>query len=86
MSYFTDPLAAIEEAEFLAKRQNRKIHVVETEPNRIELLTAKQVEKTSGVLLEVVSPTNPACSKPFYDAFDLCLVCNKEKAAHDLGD
>ena len=39
MSYFTDPMAAIEEAQFLANASQQKMFVVETEPNRIEVLT-----------------------------------------------
>ena len=35
MSYFTDPMAAIEEAEYLAKEEQRTMCVVEVEPNLI---------------------------------------------------
>jgi hypothetical protein len=38
MSYFTDPMAALEEAEFIAKEEKRTMYVVEIEPNHIEWL------------------------------------------------
>ena len=29
------------------------------------------------------SPTTQVCKKPFYDAFDLCLVCSHARACHE---
>jgi len=28
------------------------------------------------------NPTTQVCKKPFYDAFDLCLVCSHTRACH----
>jgi hypothetical protein len=41
MSYFTDPMAALEEAEYTAKEEKRTMCVVEVEPNMI-VVVAKE--------------------------------------------
>lgn len=57
MSYFTDPMAAIEEAEFLANSQKCRMYVVETEPNRIEVMTAEEAYTADGIVLETILPS-----------------------------
>ena len=42
MSYFTDPMAALEEAEYLAKEEQRTMCVVEVEPNMIVVVPKKE--------------------------------------------
>lgn len=56
MSYFTDPMAAIEEAQFLANASQQKMFVVETEPNRIEVLTPEEAYHVDGLIIEKISP------------------------------
>jgi hypothetical protein len=29
------------------------------------------------------NPSTKACKKPFYDAFDLCLVCSHTRTCHE---
>jgi hypothetical protein len=56
MSYFTDPMAAIEEAQFLANASQQKMFVVETEPNRIEVLTPEEAYHVDGLIIEKIAP------------------------------
>ena len=56
MSYFTDPMAAIEEAEFLAKEDQVRMFVVETAPNHIEVMTAEEAYAADGIVLETIVP------------------------------
>jgi len=56
MSYFTDPMAALEEAEYLAKENQVRMFVVETAPNRIEVMTAEQAYTVDGIVLETIVP------------------------------
>ncbi len=57
MSHFTDPMAALEEAEFLAKADQVRMYVVETAPNRIEVMTAEEAYTVDGIVLETIVPT-----------------------------
>jgi hypothetical protein len=52
MSHFTDPMAALEEAEFLVKADQVRMYVVETAPNRIEVMTAEEAYTVDGIVLE----------------------------------
>ena len=56
MSYFTDPMAAIEEAEFIAREQKRTMYVVEIEPNHIEVMTSEEAYHADGLVIEKISP------------------------------
>ena len=57
MSHFTDPMAALEEAEFLVKADQVRMYVVETAPNRIEVMTAEEAYTVDGIVLETIVPT-----------------------------
>ena len=57
MSHFTDPMAALEEAEFLAKADQVRMYVVETAPNRVEVMTAEEAYTVDGIVLETIVPT-----------------------------
>ena len=57
MSHFTDPMAALEEAEFVAKEDQVRMYVVETAPNRIEVMTAEEAYTVDGIVLETIVPT-----------------------------
>jgi len=57
MSHFTDPVAALEEAEFLAKADQVRMYVVETAPNHIEIMTAEEAYTAGGIVLETIVPT-----------------------------
>jgi len=56
MSYFTDPMAALEEAEFIARDQKRTMYVVEIEPNHIEVMTSEEAYHADGIVLEKIVP------------------------------
>jgi len=56
MSYFTDPMAAIEEAEFLANESKKRMYVVEVAPNCIAVLNAEEAAEVDGLVLETVVP------------------------------
>ena len=56
MSYFTDPMAAIEEAEYLAKEGKRTMCVVEVEPNRIVVVFKKKARSMGKIILETCVP------------------------------
>jgi len=56
MSYFTDPMAAIEEAEFIAREQKRTMYVVEIEPNHIEVMTSEEAYHAYGIVIENIVP------------------------------
>lgn len=56
MSYFTDPMAAMEEAEFRAKEEKRTMCVVEVEPNRIEVMSKRTAVARGGIILETCVP------------------------------
>lgn len=56
MSYFTDPMAALEEAEYLSKEQKRIMYVVEIEPNHIEVMTSEEAYQADGIVLEKIIP------------------------------
>ena len=59
MSYFTDPMAALEEAEFRAKEEQRIMYVVEVRPNHIEVLTSEEAYDVDGIVLEKIIPFEP---------------------------
>ena len=56
MSYFTDPMAAIEEAEYLAKEEKRTMCVVEVEPNMIAVVPKRDAVDMGGIILETYVP------------------------------
>jgi hypothetical protein len=56
MSYFTDPMAALEEAEYRAKEEKRTMCVVEVEPNRIVVVLKKEAVGRGGIILETCVP------------------------------
>ena len=56
MSYFTDPMAALEEAQFIAREQKRTMYVVEIEPNHIEIMTSEEAYHADGIVPEKVVP------------------------------
>ena len=59
MSYFTDPMAALEEAEFRAKEEQRIMYVVEVSPNHIEVMTSEEAYDVDGIVLEKIIPCEP---------------------------
>jgi hypothetical protein len=56
MSYFTDPMAALEEAEYIAKEEKRTMCVVEVEPNMIVVVPKKEAVGMGGIILETCVP------------------------------
>lgn len=56
MSHFIDPMAALEEAEFIAREQKRTMYVVEIEPNHIEVMTSEEAYHADGIVLEKIVP------------------------------
>ena len=53
MSYFTDPMAALEEAEYLAKEGNRTMCVVEVDPNKIVVVPKEEARNMGKIILEL---------------------------------
>lgn len=56
MSKFTDPMAAMEEAEYLAELRDMSFCVVETEPNCIVVVPKKELNAYPGTVLETINP------------------------------
>lgn len=56
MPCFTDPMAALEEAEFISREQKRIMYVVEIEPNHIEVMTSEEAHQADGIVLEKIVP------------------------------
>ena len=56
MSSFTDPMAALEEAEYLAKEEKRTMCVVEVEPNMIVVVSKKEALNMGKIILETCVP------------------------------
>ncbi len=56
MSNFTDPMAALEEAEYLAKEEKRTMCVVEVEPNMIVVVSKKEALNMGKIILETCVP------------------------------
>ena len=56
MTYFTDPMAAVEEAEFLANKNKKRMYVIEVEPNCIAVLNAEEAAEVDGLVLETIIP------------------------------
>ena len=56
MSSFTDPMAAIEEAEYLAKETKRTMCVVEVEPNMIVVVPKAEARSMGKIILETCVP------------------------------
>lgn len=56
MSHFTDPMAALEEAEYIAKEEKRTMCVVEVEPNMIVVVTKKEAQSMGKIILETCVP------------------------------
>lgn len=53
---FTDPEAALEEAEYLAELYDVSFCIVEVEPNCILVVPKKELNTYSGTVLETVNP------------------------------
>ena len=56
MSNFTDPMAALEEAEYLAKEEKRTMCVVEVEPNMIAVVSKREALNMGKIILETCVP------------------------------
>ena len=56
MSNFTDPMAALEEAQYLAKEEKRTMCVVEVEPNMIVVVSKREALNTGKIILETCVP------------------------------
>jgi len=56
MSSFTDPMAALEEAEYLAKEEKRTMCVVEVEPNMIVAVSKREALNMGKIILETCVP------------------------------
>ena len=56
MSHFTDPMAALEEAEYLAKKERRTMCVVEAEPNMIVVVPKAEAHSMGKIILETCVP------------------------------
>jgi len=56
MSSFTDPMAALEEAEYLAKEEKRTMCVVEVEPNMIIVVSKREALNMGKIILETCVP------------------------------
>ena len=56
MSSFTDPMAALEEAEYLAKEEKRTMCVVEVEPNMIVVVSKTEALNMGKIILETCVP------------------------------
>lgn len=56
MSNFTDPMAALEEAEYLAKEEKRTMCVVEVEPNMIVVVPKREALNMGKIILETCVP------------------------------
>ena len=56
MSNFTDPMAALEEAEYLAKEEKRTMCVVEVEPNMIVVVSKAEALNMGKIILETCVP------------------------------
>jgi hypothetical protein len=56
MSSFTDPMAALEEAEYLAKEEKRTMCVVEVEPNMIVVVSKREALNMGKIILETCVP------------------------------
>ena len=56
MSNFTDPMAALEEAEYLAKEEKRTMCVVEVEPNMIIVVSKREALNMGKIILETCVP------------------------------
>jgi hypothetical protein len=56
MSSFTDPMAALEEAEYLAKAEKRTMCVVEVEPNMIVVVSKAEALNMGKIILETCVP------------------------------
>jgi len=57
-SLFTDPEAAVEEAEYLAN-STKKVHcLIEVVPNGIQVCTKKEALMMDGTILETVNPVD----------------------------
>lgn len=56
MSHFTDPMAALEEAEYLAKETKRAMCVVEVEPNMIVVVSKAEARSMGKIILETCVP------------------------------
>ena len=51
MSSFTDPIAALEEAEYLARERKRTMCVVEVEPNMIIVVSKEKALSMGKIIL-----------------------------------
>jgi hypothetical protein len=56
MSSFTDPMAALEEAEYLAREEKRTMCVVEVEPNMIVVVSKAEALNMGKIILETCVP------------------------------
>jgi len=56
MSNFTDPMAALEEAQYLAKEEKRTMCVVEVEPNMIVVVSKREALNMGKIILETCVP------------------------------
>ena len=56
MSYFSDPRAALEEAEFLAHEDQRTMCVVQVQPNMIVVVGKKEAQEKQLLVLETCRP------------------------------
>jgi len=56
MSSFTDPIAALEEAEYLARERKRTMCVVEVEPNMIIVVSKEKALSMGKIILETCVP------------------------------
>ena len=56
MSHFTDPMAALEEAEYRAKEEKRTMCVVEVEPNMIIVVPKAEARNMGKIILETCVP------------------------------
>ena len=56
MSSFTDPMAALEEAEHLDREEKRTMCVVEVEPNMIVVVSKAEALNMGKIILETCVP------------------------------
>ena len=56
MSYFSNPMAALEEAEFLAHEEQRTMCVVQLQPNMIVVVGKKEAQEKQLLVLETCHP------------------------------
>lgn len=57
MSRFTDPMAAMEEAEYMAELHDKSFCLIETEPSCILVIPKKELSAYPGKVLETINPT-----------------------------